>query len=117
MASYRQTVLTGVQEGEDHLAALRILAEAARVPDEAVTAAQDSVPLPPNQYTAGTVNYLNVITVQATALTDERTAVNSLSRRVPASVLPIKALGGGWQASTLPSAAEVTARQRPAELK
>ncbi len=115
VASYRQTVLTGFQEVEDNLAALRILDEEAQVQDEAVKAAQESVTLTTNQYKAGTVNYLNVVTVQATALTNESTAVNILGRRVTASALLIKALGGGWNASALPSAAEVTARERPAE--
>ena len=61
-----------------------------------VKAAQESVTLTTNQYKAGTVNYLNVVTVQATTLTNESTAVNILGRRMTASVLLIKALGGGW---------------------
>jgi NodT family efflux transporter outer membrane factor (OMF) lipoprotein len=115
VASYRQTVLTGFQEVEDNLAALRILEAEAQ--DEAVKAAQESVTVTTNQYKAGTVNYLNVVTVQATALTNESTAVNILGRRVAASVLLVKALGGGWNASALPSAEEVTAREKPAESK
>jgi NodT family efflux transporter outer membrane factor (OMF) lipoprotein len=115
VASYRQTVLTGFQEVEDNLAALRILEAEAQVQDEAVKAARESVTVTTNQYKAGTVNYLNVVTVQATALTNESTAVDILGRRVTASVLLIKALGGGWNASTLPSAEEVTAREKPAE--
>jgi len=74
VASYRQTVLTGFQEVEDNLAALRILEAEAQVQDEAVKAAQESVTWTTNQYKAGTVNYLNVVTVQATALTNESTA-------------------------------------------
>ena len=61
VASYRETVLTGFQEVEDNLAALRILEEEAQVQDEAVKAAQQSVTLTTNQYKAGTVSYLNVI--------------------------------------------------------
>jgi outer membrane protein TolC len=52
VASYRQTVLTGFQEVEDNLAGLRILADEARVQDEAVTAAQESVTVTTNQYKA-----------------------------------------------------------------
>jgi NodT family efflux transporter outer membrane factor (OMF) lipoprotein len=96
VASYRQTVLTGFQEVEDNLATLRILEAEGHMQDEAVKAAQESVTLTTNQYKAGTVNYLNVVTVQATALTNESTAVNILGRRMTASVLLIKALGGGW---------------------
>jgi NodT family efflux transporter outer membrane factor (OMF) lipoprotein len=108
VASYRQTVLTGFQEVEDNLAALRILEAEAQVQDEAVKAAQESVTLTTNQFKAGTVNYLNVVTVQATALSNESTAVNILGRRVAASVLLVKALGGGWNVANLPSAEEVT---------
>jgi NodT family efflux transporter outer membrane factor (OMF) lipoprotein len=96
VASYRQTVLGGFQEVEDNLAALRILEQEAEVQGEAVQAARQSVVLTTNQYKAGTVSYLNVITVQATALANERTAADILGRRLAASVLLVKALGGGW---------------------
>ncbi len=96
VASYRQTVLGGFQEVEDNLAALRILEQEAKVQGEAVQAARQSVILTTNQYKAGTVSYLNVITVQATALANERTAADILGRRLVASVLLVKALGGGW---------------------
>jgi NodT family efflux transporter outer membrane factor (OMF) lipoprotein len=103
VAFYRQTVLTGFQEVEDHLAALRVLEEEARVQDEAVKAAQQSVTVTTNQYKAGIVNYLGVVTVQVIALNNATTAVNILGNRLSAAVLLIKALGGGWNASTLPS--------------
>ncbi len=108
VASYRQTVLTGFQEVEDNLATLRILAEEAQVQDDAVKSAQESVTLTTNQYKAGTVSYLNVITAQTIALTNQITAVEILGRRMTAGVLLIRALGGGWDASRLPSAQEVT---------
>lgn len=103
VAAYRQTVLTGFQEVEDSLAALRILEQEAKVQQEAVSLARESVELTLNQYKAGTVSYLNVVSVQATALGNERTAVDILNRRLAASVLLIKALGGGWNAA-LPTA-------------
>jgi NodT family efflux transporter outer membrane factor (OMF) lipoprotein len=98
VASYRQSVLTAFQDVEDNLAALRILEDEARVQDEAVKAAQESVTLTTNQYKAGTVSYLNVIVAQTAALANESTAVAIQSRRMVASVLLIKALGGGWMA-------------------
>ncbi len=98
VAAYRQTVLTGFQEVEDNLAALRILAQEAEVQDQALEAARRSVVLTSNQYKAGTVSYLNVVTVQTAALSSERTAVDILSRRLVASVLLVKALGGAWRA-------------------
>jgi NodT family efflux transporter outer membrane factor (OMF) lipoprotein len=107
VADYRQTVLTGFQEVEDNLAALRILEEEARVQDEAVNAARQSVSFATNQYKAGTVSYLEVIVTQALALTGERTAADILGRRMTAAVLLVKALGGGWNSSQLPPTDDV----------
>jgi NodT family efflux transporter outer membrane factor (OMF) lipoprotein len=107
VAAYRQSVLTGFREVEDNLAALRILEEEAAIQDEAVQYARQSVALTSNQYKAGIVSYLNVVIVQANALTNERTAVDVLNRRLAASVLLIKALGGGWIASDLPTPGEL----------
>ena len=107
VAAYRQSVLTGFREVEDNLVALRILEEEAAIQDEAVQYARQSVALTSNQYKAGIVSYLNVVIVQANALTNERTAVDVLNRRLAASVLLIKALGGGWTASALPTPGEL----------
>ena len=103
VATYRQAVLTGFQEVEDNLAALRILEEEAAIQDEVVLAARHALELTTNQYSAGVVSYLNVITAQTTALANERTAVNVLGRRLSASVGLIHALGGGWTATALPA--------------
>ncbi|MGA8050349.1 MAG: efflux transporter outer membrane subunit [Burkholderiales bacterium] len=97
VAAYRQTVLNAFQAVEDNLAALRILEEEAKVQDEAVQALRQSVLLTTNQYKAGTVSYLGVVTVQAAQLSNERTAVTILGQRLLATVALIKALGGGWQ--------------------
>ena len=107
VANYRQTVLTSFQQVEDNLAALRVLANEARAEDEAVQAADRSLAISTYQYKAGTVSYLQVITSQTIALQDEVSAVNILTRRMVASVLLIEALGGGWDASTLPTVQEV----------
>jgi NodT family efflux transporter outer membrane factor (OMF) lipoprotein len=101
VAAYRQTVLTGFQEVEDNLAALRILEQEAEVQGEAVAAARESVVLSTNQYKAGVVSYLNVINAQTAALSNQRAAIDILNRRLTASILLIKALGGGWQAAGL----------------
>ncbi len=105
VATYRQTVLTGFQEVEDNLAALRILEQEAQVQDEAVKAAQLSVTLSNNQYQAGTISTLDLLVVVTNARNNERTAVTILGNRLSASVLLIKALGGGWKASDLPAVA------------
>jgi NodT family efflux transporter outer membrane factor (OMF) lipoprotein len=115
VATYRQTVLAAFQAVEDNLAALRILEQEAQAQDEAVKKAQESVTLTMNQYKAGTVSYLNVITTQTTALTNETTAVQLRGRRMTAAVLLVQALGGGWHAADLPSAQAVTAREQPAD--
>jgi NodT family efflux transporter outer membrane factor (OMF) lipoprotein len=109
VAAYRQTVLGGFQEVEDNLAALHILEQAAGVQQEAVQAARQSLELTLNQYKAGTVSYLNVVTVQTAWLANERAAVGILGRRLTAAVTLVKALGGGWSAGELP-AAEQTRR-------
>ena len=101
-ATYRQTVLTAFQEVEDNLAALRILEEEARLQDEVVQAARHALELTTNQYKAGIVSYLNVISAQTTLLSNERTASSLLGRRLTASVALVKASGGGWSAESLP---------------
>jgi NodT family efflux transporter outer membrane factor (OMF) lipoprotein len=101
VAAYRQTVLTGFQQVEDNLAALRILEEEAKAQDDAVQAARQSVTVTDNQYKAGIVSYLNVIIAQTTELANERTAITIRGSRMTASVLLITALGGGWDASNL----------------
>jgi len=107
VANYRQTVLTGFQQVEDNLAALRILENEARAEQEAVRAAEDSLQISTYQYKAGTASYLQVITSQTIAFQDERSAVDILTRRMVASVLLIEALGGGWDASKLPTEADL----------
>jgi NodT family efflux transporter outer membrane factor (OMF) lipoprotein len=102
VANYRQTVLAGFQEVEDNLAALRILEQEAAVQDEAVKSARESLTITLNQYRAGTANYLAVVVAQAVALSNERTALTILGRRLTASVTLIKALGGRWDAAQLP---------------
>jgi NodT family efflux transporter outer membrane factor (OMF) lipoprotein len=103
VASYRQTVLTAFQEVEDYLSALRILNDEAMAQQAAVAAAEHSLELSSNRYKGGVVSYLEVTTAQSTALADERAAVDILRRRMTASVSLIKALGGGWNSSNLPS--------------
>ncbi len=104
VATYRETVLNGFQEVEDNLAALRILALEAEIQDGAVKSARESVVLTLNQYKAGIVSYLNVVAVQTVAFNNESTAMGILGRRFNAAVLLVKALGGGWDASEIPTA-------------
>ncbi len=102
VASYQQAVLTAFQEVEDSLSDLRVLDEEARTQDAAVAAAERSLDQSVNRYKGGLDNYLTVITAQSVALSNQRTAVNLLTRRMTSSVLLVKALGGGWDVSKLP---------------
>lgn len=105
VADYRETVLGAFQQVEDNLAALRILAQEAETQRAAVEAAQRSVELSTNRYKGGLATYLEVVTAQSIALNNQRTAVGLLERRMTSTVLLIKALGGGWNVSQLPSLA------------
>jgi NodT family efflux transporter outer membrane factor (OMF) lipoprotein len=96
VAGYRGTVLTAFKEVEDNLAALRILEEEAAIQAEAVKAAELSLQIALNQYQAGIITYLQVVQAQTAALANQRAALDVQSRRIAASVLLVKALGGGW---------------------
>ncbi len=106
VAVYREDVLTGFQQVEDNLAAVRILENEAKVQDEAVAAAERSLDLSVTRYKGGVTSYLEVITAQNAALADQVTAVNILGRRMADTVLLIQALGGGWDRSSLPERPE-----------
>ncbi len=103
VATYRQTVLTAFQEVEDILASLRQLEIEEAQLASASRAARESVRVVSEQYKSGTVSYLDVITAQAIALADERAQVQAAGRRFTSTVQLILALGGGWNASQLPS--------------
>lgn len=113
VANYRQTVLTAFQEVEDNLAALRILSVEGQQQDAAVKASAKSLELATERYKTGIDSYLNVITAQTTLLTNQRTAMNIRTQQMTASVQLIKALGGGWNASELPTTKELTTKATP----
>jgi NodT family efflux transporter outer membrane factor (OMF) lipoprotein len=105
VAAYRETTLTAFQQVEDNLAALRVLEREGSQQNKAVAAAEESLQLFTNRYQGGVDNYLQVITAQTTTLSNQRTAIDILRRRMEASVLLIKALGGGWDVSKMPQRA------------
>ncbi|MBV8119425.1 MAG: efflux transporter outer membrane subunit [Alphaproteobacteria bacterium] len=107
LANYRQTVLTAFQQVEDELVALRIYAEEAKVQDAAVAAAREAVRVFNNQYLAGTVAFTSVIVAEETELANSETALTIRQNRLIASASLIQALGGGWNASDLPSRGEI----------
>ncbi len=101
-ADYRQTVLTAYQQVEDNLVALHVLANEAEQQRRATASAQESERIFNNRYVGGVDTYLQVITAQTTALNNERNDIDILRRRMDASVLLVKTLGGGWDRTQLP---------------
>jgi outer membrane protein TolC len=87
---------------EDNLAALRELETEAQQQHEATESAEQSLGLFQTRYEGGVDTYLQVITWQTAALQNERNDIDIMRRRLEANILLIKALGGGWNASSLP---------------
>ena len=96
VAKYRQTVLDGLREVENYLVQLKVLQDEAVVRQQALDAARESLRLTQNQYKAGLIAYLDVVVTQASALNNERSALDLQQSRLIASVQLIAALGGGW---------------------
>src|SRR6202161_2131718 len=110
VATYRQISLTAFQDVEDDVAALRILENEAQQQRDAVASSQDSLQIFTSRYRGGVDTYLQVITAQTIELANERNDIDILRPRLDASVLLIKALGGGWNASNLPTLGASTVR-------
>ncbi len=110
VATYRETVLESFQQVEDDLAALRILSDESVEQAQAVTAAEKSLSLAQTRYQGGITSYLEVITAQSIALANESTAVGLRVRRMTSAVDLVKAVGGGWRESDLPSGNAVLSR-------
>ncbi|TCG01897.1 RND transporter [Paraburkholderia strydomiana] len=113
VADYRQTVLTAFQQVEDNLSTLTTLASEADSQQRATSAAELSLKLTTNRYQAGAVSYLDVVTAQTIALTNERTQELIDARRVDASVQLLKALGGGWSRKSLDESGNAAATTSP----
>jgi NodT family efflux transporter outer membrane factor (OMF) lipoprotein len=102
VANYRQATLNAFQQVEDNLVALRVLSEEADHQHKATLAAQSAEQIFNNRYVGGLDTYLQVVTAQTTALANERNDIDLMRRQMDASVLLIKALGGGWNVTSLP---------------
>ncbi|WP_269509546.1 efflux transporter outer membrane subunit [Burkholderia sp. IMCC1007] len=101
VAAYRLAVLTAFQDVEDNLASQRILAQEVDVQRQAVDSAEHALAIVTNQYKAGTVAYLNVLTAQTTAFTAQQKLATISGQRMVSSVGLVKALGGGWNTSEM----------------
>jgi NodT family efflux transporter outer membrane factor (OMF) lipoprotein len=111
VAQYQAAILQSLREVEDSLATLRVLQQEADVQAAAVAAAERSLTLATNRYRGGVASYLEVITAQNAALANERAAVSILSRRLVTSVVLVKALGGGFQVSSLTTTNDISDRR------
>jgi len=101
VASYRNTVLGAFGEVQDDVTGLIVLDQAFRSQEQAVDAARRTLNISTDRYTGGLVNYLDVVTAQQTLLNNEQQLAVIRGQRLVTSVLLIKALGGGWDASSL----------------
>jgi NodT family efflux transporter outer membrane factor (OMF) lipoprotein len=109
VASYRDTVLNAFREVQDDVTGLTVLDQAFHSQEQAVDAARRTLNISTDRYTGGLVNYLDVVTAQQNLLTNEQELAVIRGQRLITSVLLIKALGGGWDASSL-SAVQVKPR-------
>jgi NodT family efflux transporter outer membrane factor (OMF) lipoprotein len=110
VANYRQTVLAAFQQVEDNLALLRILSVEIQYQDTAVKSAERSLAIARDRYSLGIDPYLNVLTAQSALLSNQQTAVILRIQQMTASGGLIEALGGGWNASQLPSPVQLISK-------
>lgn len=103
VAKYRQTVLSAFQEVEDNLSSVRLLPAEIESQDAAVRAAARALEEANARYTAGLDSYLNVLSAQTVLLSAQQVSINLQVQQITATVQLIKALGGGWNVTELPS--------------
>jgi outer membrane protein, multidrug efflux system len=97
VASYRQTVLTAMEEVENGITGLSSLERAGMQASASVRSAQRAYDIANDRYKGGVDTYLDVITAQQTLLTNQRQAVQIQGQQFATAVFLVKALGGGWQ--------------------
>jgi NodT family efflux transporter outer membrane factor (OMF) lipoprotein len=115
VASYRQTVLAAFQQVEDGLAEVRILSQQVQQQQQATQSAQQFVDLETARYQTGIDPYVDLVTAQTTLLSDQQTLTTLHTQVMVDSVSLIEALGGGWDATQLPTPAQVSAKMTRAE--
>jgi NodT family efflux transporter outer membrane factor (OMF) lipoprotein len=101
VATYRQTVLTAIEEVENGITGLSTLDRAATNADASVQSAQRAFDIASDSYKGGIATYLDLITAQQTLLTDQRQAVQIRGQQFTTAVYLVKALGGGWRADAV----------------
>ncbi|RRA48957.1 efflux transporter outer membrane subunit [Acidipila sp. EB88] len=116
VAAYQETVLTAFQQVEDYLAETRIYSQQIAKQKEAVASSQKYASLALDRYKTGLDPYLDVITAQNTLLGDQQTLYTTQIQQMTAAVQLVQALGGGWDASELPTPKQVEAKPTAAEV-
>jgi len=108
LASYRQAVLTALQEVENALVALARNQERGAALSHAVDAARSAAQLARQRYGAGLIDFQSVIDTERTVLSVEDSLASGRADGVLALIRLYKALGGGWSESTrdLPASKE-----------
>jgi len=117
LAQYEKSVLVAYQEVEDQLAALRILSGEAESEKDAVADARREEEIAMNRYKTGLVGYLDVLSAQTTLLSNERVAVQISGQRMVATVVLVKALGGGWLGVPAPTESKADHQTDPTATK
>ena len=105
VANYRQRILVAFKEVQDALTGARLLSEQAAVQDQSRASARNTADISNKRYRAGLVSYLEVVDSERTALGAERESARIAGQRLVTSIQLVKALGGGWQDSSLPKLA------------
>jgi outer membrane protein, multidrug efflux system len=100
VSQYEKTVLTAYQQVEDQLAAIHYLSIQEQDSSSAVASARDQERIAMNRYEAGLVSYLNVVYSEQTLLDNEQSEAQVSAQRLVATVVLVKALGGGWEGRT-----------------
>jgi outer membrane protein TolC len=110
VATYRQTVLSAMEEVENGITGLISLERAAAQADASVQSAQRAFDIADERYKGGVAIYLDVLTAEQTLLGNQRQAVQIHGQQFLTAVYLVKALGGGWQ--ELVAAAQLTSLRR-----
>ena len=110
-ASYRQTVLSAFQSVEDVLSTIAALNAQQPLLEQSLASAEKVEQQMLNRYKEGQVQYTDVVTAQATALSARRSLIQlQLNQQLAAAQL-IQELGGGWHADWMPAADARSAAQ------
>jgi len=117
LANYKQTVLTAFQQVEDSLADVRILSQQIEQQSQVVASAQQALQLELVRYRTGIDPYIDVVTMQTSLLAAQQTLRSLQISQMTGAVQLIEALGGGWDASQLPTPAQIAAKPSSAETK